>query len=281
LRNIVPTLYELLEALPEDNADGLRAAFRKAVKAHHPDNNPDDPDAAQRFRRVVRAHAILSDDQQRATYDACLVNAQQQRAQSSKRNIFSGLRRLAPDVVSSVMIAVMSIGAFLLVEKVSTMRIAPAQVQRISVPVSALAAAMPVRPSDTIGQVADHNKLDPVPVAKEPAAPDAVKEIAEPVAAATADNTGAVSPTSDVVVKDARYYRERGGLAYRGGDLPLALIDFDLAINLDPNSAEAYADRAIVFRRMGNMKRALADVAEARRIDELRPQQTAPPSASN
>jgi tetratricopeptide (TPR) repeat protein len=277
----VPTLYELLEALPEDDADGLRAAFRKAVKAHHPDNNPDDPDAAQRFRRVVRAHAILSDDQQRATYDACLVNAQQQRAQSSKRNIFSGLRRLAPDVVSSVVIAVMSIGAFLLVEKVSTMRIAPAQVQRISVPVSALAAAMPVRPSDTVGRAADHSKLDPVPVAKEPAAPDAVKEIAEPVAAATADNTSAVSPTSDVVVKDARYYRERGGRAYRGGDLPLALIDFDLAINLDPNSAEAHADRAIVFRRMGNMKRALADVAEARRIDELRPQQTAPPSASN
>ena len=34
----MPTLYELLEALPEDDADGLRAAFRKAAKAHHPDN---------------------------------------------------------------------------------------------------------------------------------------------------------------------------------------------------------------------------------------------------
>ena len=55
----MPTLYELLEALPDDNADGLRAAFRKAVKAHHPDNNPDDPDAAQRFRRIVRAHAEI------------------------------------------------------------------------------------------------------------------------------------------------------------------------------------------------------------------------------
>jgi len=30
--------------------------------------------------------------------------------------------------------------------------------------------------------------------------------------------------------------------------LPLALIDFDLAIKLDPNFSDAYIDRAIVFR---------------------------------
>jgi tetratricopeptide (TPR) repeat protein len=271
----VPTLYELLEALPEDDADGLRAAFRKAVKAHHPDNNPGDPDAAHRFRRIVRAHAILSDDQQRATYDACLVKAQQQRAQNSKRYIFSELRSLAPDVVSSVVIAFMSVGAFLLVEKVSTMRIAPAQVQGISVPASALAAAMPTQSSDTIGRAAERSKLDQVPVANEPAAVDTAKEIAAPVAVATADKTGVISTASDVIVKDAGYYRNRGDLAYRSGDLPLALVDFDLAINLDPNS-EAYINRAIVFRRMGDMKRALADVAEAKRIDDLRPRQTAP-----
>jgi tetratricopeptide (TPR) repeat protein len=274
----VPTLYELLEALPEDDADGLRKAFRKAAKAHHPDNNPDDPNAAQRFRRVVRAHAILSDDEQRATYDACLVNAQQQRVRNSKWHIFSGLRRLAPDVLSSIVIALMSIGAFLLVEKASTMRVTSA---RITMPASALAAAMPTRPSGTVGRAAEHHELDHAPVVNAPTAPDAVKEIAAPVAAATVDNTGVVSATSDVVVKDARYYRDRGGLAYRNGDLPLALIDFDLAINLDPNSAEAYADRAIVFRRMGDLKRALADVAEAKRIGELRPQQTAPLSGSN
>jgi tetratricopeptide (TPR) repeat protein len=273
----VPTLYELLEALPEDDADGLRTAFRKAAKAHHPDNNPDDPDAAQRFRRVVRAHAILSDDEQRATYDACLVNAQQQRARNSKRNIFSRLRRLAPDVVSSIVIALMSIGAFLLIEKASTMRVTSAR----TVPVSALAAAMPTQPSDTVGTAAGHHKLDHVPVVNAPAAPDAVKEIATPVAVATVDNTGVVPATSDVVVKDAGYYRDRGGLAYRSGDLPMALIDFDLAINLDPNSTEAYINRAIVFRRMGDLKRALADVAEAKRINDLRPQQTAPLSGNN
>jgi tetratricopeptide (TPR) repeat protein len=272
----VPTLYELLDALADDDADGLRAAFRKAVKAHHPDNNPGDPDAAQRFRRVVRAHAILSDEQQRATYDACLVKARQQ-AQDTKRSIFSQIRRLAPDIVSSIVIGFMSIGAFLLVEKASTMRVTSAR----TVPVSALAAAMPTQPSVTVGRAAEHNELDHVPAANAPAALDAVKEMAAPVAAATVDDTGAASVTADVVVKDARYYRDRGGVAYRSGDLPLALIDFDLAINLDPNSAEAYADRAIVFRRMGDMKRALADVAEVKRIGELTPQQTTSPSGNN
>ena len=58
------TLYELLGALPDDDADRLRAAFSSAAKASHPDNNPDDPDTPQKFRRVVRAYAILRDERQ-------------------------------------------------------------------------------------------------------------------------------------------------------------------------------------------------------------------------
>ena len=55
------TLYDLLGALPDDDAEDLRAAFRRAVKANHPDLNPGDPEASQAFRRIVRANAILSD----------------------------------------------------------------------------------------------------------------------------------------------------------------------------------------------------------------------------
>ena len=74
------TLYDLLGALPDDDADELRAAFRKAAKANHPDNNPDNPEAAERFRKIVRANAILGDGQQRAAYDRMLVVARRQRA---------------------------------------------------------------------------------------------------------------------------------------------------------------------------------------------------------
>jgi hypothetical protein len=179
-----------------------------------------------------------------------------------------------------LVIALISIGTFLLVEKVSTMRIAPARVQAISTHASALAAAMPAEPSDTVGRAAEHDKLAGVPVLNAPAAAVTVKEIAAPVVATAADKTDVASPASDVV-KDARYYRDRGSLAYRSGDLALALIDFDLAVNLDASSAEAYVNRAIVFRRMGDMKRALADVAVAKRLDELRPQQVAPLSGNH
>ena len=69
------TLYEIIGALPDDDAEGLRAAFRKAVKANHPDLNPDNPEASQAFRRIVRANAILSDERQRQTYDHLLEMA--------------------------------------------------------------------------------------------------------------------------------------------------------------------------------------------------------------
>jgi curved DNA-binding protein CbpA len=277
----VQTLYELLGALPDDDADGLRKAFRKAAKANHPDNNPDDPDAAQRFRRIVRAHVILNDERQRATYDSLLARAHQQRALNSKRRIFSELRSLVPDAIAVTVIAFVSIGAFLLFERVLRIPIVPAQVQGISARASALTAAMQIQPSDTIGRAGEHNKLDNIWVSNKPEAPDAVREMAAPVAVAATDNTSAIPATSDVGVKDARYYRQRGGLAYRSGDLALALVDFDLAINLDANFSDAYIDRAIVFHRMGDLKRAFADVAQAKRIDDLKPPQTAPLSGNN
>src|SRR5919198_933859 len=69
------TLYDLLGALPNDDAEALRVAFRRAAKATHPDTNPGNPDAALRFRQLVRAHNILSDAEQRATYDQLLAIA--------------------------------------------------------------------------------------------------------------------------------------------------------------------------------------------------------------
>jgi curved DNA-binding protein CbpA len=260
----VQTLYELLGALPDDDSDSLRAAFRKAVKANHPDNNPGDPDAPQRFRRIVRAHVILSDGPQRAAYDSLLAKAHQRRA--------SEVHDLIPGIISSMVIACVSIGAFLLFERVLTIPIVPAKVQNISARASALTAAMPTPPSDTAGPVGKHDKLDKILVSNEPELPDAVKEITAPAAVSAADDAGDIPTTSESGVKDAKYYRQRGSLAYRRGDLPLALIDFDLAITLDPDFSDAYIDRAIVFRRMGDMKRALADTAEAKRIDDLKPQ---------
>jgi curved DNA-binding protein CbpA len=261
----VQTLYDLLGALPDDDADSLRAAFRNAVKANHPDNNPGDADAPQRLRRIVRARAILSDERQRAQYDSLLAKARQQQALNSKA------RYLVPDPISTMVIAFVSIGAFLLIERVLTISDVPAQVREIASRTSALTTALPASSSRAVGLAGEHNRPDKNSASNETEVPDAVKEITAPGAVEIADTAGAMPATSEAEVKDANYHRQRGSLAYRSGDLSLALIDFDLAINLDPNSSDAYIDRAIVFHRMGDMKRALADVAQAKRIDDLKP----------
>ena len=72
------SLYELLGARADDDAEALKKAFREAVKAHHPDLHPNDPDAQARLMEITAAHALLRDPNQRATYDRLLQLERQQ-----------------------------------------------------------------------------------------------------------------------------------------------------------------------------------------------------------
>jgi tetratricopeptide (TPR) repeat protein len=72
------SLYDLLGAHEDDDADALKKAFRRAVKAHHPDLHPGDLDAPERLRKIIAAHAVLRDAKQRATYDRLLQLERQQ-----------------------------------------------------------------------------------------------------------------------------------------------------------------------------------------------------------
>ncbi len=281
----MPTLYELLGALPQDDAESLRAAFRRAARTSHPDNNPGDDDAPYRFRQVVRAYSILRDEKQRATYDELLSDAEHERAPDSRRKVFAELG--LPGPFTSMVIASVAIGAFMVLERVLTAPVVLAQVQMLSERAMALTAAMPTHEPGTVGKANDRvsarDKPDRIAPVKEADIASAVEELATPAVVATLNDRHSVpemsepemsepviseAPMSAPVVKDANYYLERGNLAYRSGDFPLALTDFDLAINLDPNSSDAYINRAIVLRRLGDLRRAFADVGQARRIDE-------------
>jgi len=103
-----------------------------------------------------------------------------------------------------------------------------------------------------------------LPDAEAPAKPDRVAP-----AASTDIAPASASPARDVGTKDATYYLERGISAYRSGDLYIALANFDLAIDRDPNLSDSYINRGIVFHRLGDLSRAFSDVAEAKRIDDL------------
>jgi curved DNA-binding protein CbpA len=272
------TLYELLDALPEDDADGLRAAFRKAAKASHPDNNPDDPDAPLRFRRIVRANAILSDERQRAHYDRLLAVVVRRERRLKVRE-----RRLKFGIAGSIF-SVVLIGGYLLFGYVSKASLLGAQVIEVSGRERAPAAAtISTQLSDAIGQDRPRDERDDIGALNKPENPEAAKETAAPNATAPVENTDSAPATANVPAardfgaKDARDYRERGILAYRNGDIYLALVDFDLAIELNPHFSDAYIDRGVVFYRMGDFNRAFADIARAKRIDDLNRSQTPPP----
>ena len=270
------TLYDLLGALLDDDADGLRAAFRKAAKASHPDVNPGNPEAAERFRRIVRANAILSDEQQREVYDRLLEVARRQQSREPKRGNFSGtVRRLAADAIASAAVSAVLVGCYLLFKPVDGRSIASAQVTDMSRREAAQASTA-AKISDAHGRTGQHDQLAVAGAdMKFDVNPRGVEAPTKPDGIAPAATTGIApasahaSPARDVGTKDAKYYRERGILAYRAGDLVIALANFDLAIDMDPNLSDSYINRGIVFRRLGDLKRALSDVAEAKRIENL------------
>src|SRR3990170_2928439 len=47
----------------------VREAYKRLAFKHHPDRNPGDPTAEDRFKRIVEANGILSDPEKRSVYD--------------------------------------------------------------------------------------------------------------------------------------------------------------------------------------------------------------------
>ena len=61
--------YDILGVARSADADELKRSYRKLAMQYHPDRNPGDKSAEQRFKDISEAYDVLKDDQKRAAYD--------------------------------------------------------------------------------------------------------------------------------------------------------------------------------------------------------------------
>jgi DnaJ-class molecular chaperone len=95
--------YEVLGVAKNASAKDIKSAYRKLAKKHHPDQNPDDPKAKDRFAAANQAYEILGDEKTRAAFDRGEIDGEGkqtfqgfQQAQGGGGDPFAGFRRGGP-----------------------------------------------------------------------------------------------------------------------------------------------------------------------------------------
>lgn len=268
------TLYDLLGALPHDDAEGLRSAFRKAVKGAHPDLRPGDPDAAIKFRQIVRANDILLDKDQRAVYDHLLVLAQQEKDPAAAHPIAAKIHRIASGVLAFASVSVVTVGGYLLFMHMSVALVAPnGSLAASHASVASVASIAPVdltaRLSASIAAVSPTDAPDPAAVNAFIAAKTGIGH-----AAASVANAMAMLP----LAVEVEYAPSSGAPADRAPDPVVAVrahvdagttaIEADQLTQLETKFTAPYVDRGLLFFRDKSDDRVFPELPSLKRDEK-------------
>jgi len=80
--------YKILGLDKTASVEKIKSAYRKLAKQYHPDKNPGDRSAEEKFKEINEAYAVLSDPEKRKKYDAIGENWRQYEHQGNGRDEF-------------------------------------------------------------------------------------------------------------------------------------------------------------------------------------------------
>jgi curved DNA-binding protein CbpA len=276
------TLYDVLGVSPDADPETIKQAFRRAVKAHHPDLQGGDSAASRRVKAIITANAILRDPERRAAYDRHLA-VRRQRSRSKRR------RDIIQFAFSVVVMSTIMIGAaelWLASTTVPAGKVAESVQPRDDAATLVLPGpeqdppqardigndAPPAAAQGTSSEASSSNVSSSEVLSSEvlpaspPIAPEnrgGAAEAAAAIDSATSEQSTAAAPFPAT----AASYRERASDWIRKGDLDRAIADLGRAIDLAPEDAAAYRQRGNAFGLKGDVDRALADYDHALEID--------------
>ncbi|MBD5135734.1 MAG: DnaJ domain-containing protein [Lachnospiraceae bacterium] len=83
--------YKVLEVSDKASFDDIRKSYRRLARKYHPDANPGDKNAEEKFKEINDAYTILSDESKRAEYDRKESSAKMnKKSNEKKKNPFGG-----------------------------------------------------------------------------------------------------------------------------------------------------------------------------------------------